>query len=58
MKNIAKICGQDKKNKVYRLLDFTDQERDVADPWYTGDFDKTYEDIVKGLEGLLNYLRV
>lgn len=58
VKNIAKICGQDKKNKVYRLLDFTDQKRDVADPWYTGDFDKTYEDIVKGLEGFLNYLKV
>ena len=56
LKNVAKICGRDKENKVYRLLDFTEKKRDVADPWYTGNFDKTYEDIVLGLEGFLRYL--
>lgn len=56
LKNIARICGRDKENKVYRLLDFTEEKRDVADPWYTGNFDKTYEDIVLGLEGFLRYL--
>lgn len=56
LKNVARICGKDKDNKIYRLLDFTDDKRDVADPWYTGNFDKTYEDIMKGLEGFLAYL--
>jgi protein-tyrosine phosphatase len=41
--------------KIFRLLDFTDEHRDVADPWYTGNFAKTYNDIVKGCKGLLNY---
>lgn len=58
MRNIARICGRDKDNKVYRLLDFTEEKRDVADPWYTGDFDKTYEDIILGLEGFLKYLKM
>ena len=56
LKNVARICGRDKDNKVYRLLDFTDDKRDVADPWYTGNFDKTYEDIMKGLEGFMAFL--
>lgn len=57
LRNLARICGPDKDNKVYRLLDFTDAKRDVADPWYTGDFEKTYEDIMLGLEGFLRHLR-
>ena len=56
LRNLARICGRDKDEKIYRLLDFTDDKRDVADPWYTGNFDKTYDDIVKGLEGFLQYL--
>ena len=56
LKNVARICGRDKDNKIYRLLDFTDDKRDVADPWYTGNFNKTYEDMMKGLEGFLAYL--
>lgn len=55
--DIKKIVGKDNKNKVYRLLDFSKNPRDIADPWYTGDFDKTYDDIVEGLEEFLNYLR-
>lgn len=55
--DIKKIVGKDNKNKVYRLLDFSKNPRDIADPWYTGDFDKTYDDIVEGLEAFLNYLR-
>lgn len=58
LKNIAKICGRDKDGKVYRLLDFTQKKRDVADPWYTGNFEKTYEDIMLGLEGFLEYLKL
>lgn len=57
LKNIVKICGPDKEKKVHRLLDFTEDKRDVADPWYTGDFNKTYGDIKKGLEAFLEYLK-
>ena len=57
LRNLAGICGTDSKHKVYRLLDFTEEKRDVADPWYTGNFDKTYDDIMLGLEGFLKYLR-
>ena len=54
--NIKRIIGEDNENKVYKLLDFSKSPRDIADPWYTGDFDKTYEDIEEGIEGFLEYL--
>ena len=53
IKNILKIIGEDKENKVYRLLDFSNNPRDIADPWYTGNFDKTYQDILEGCEAFL-----
>ena len=53
IKNILKIIGQDKENKVYRLLDFSNNPRDISDPWYTGNFDKTYEDILEGCNAFL-----
>lgn len=56
VRNVERICGKDKDGKVYRLLDFTKERRDVADPWYTGNFDRTYEDILMGLEAFLDYL--
>lgn len=52
-KNILRIIGKDSEGKVSLLLDYTDHPRDVADPWYTGDFEKTYEDVMAGCEGLL-----
>lgn len=55
-KNILRITGGDPENKVYLLLEFAGLSRDIADPWYTGDFDKTYEDIYKGCEALLHSL--
>ena len=55
-KNMQRIAGGDPLGKIYLLLDFTDSARDVADPWYTGDFDKTYEDVVRGCEALLDFL--
>ncbi len=55
--NIKNIVGEDKENKIYKLLDFSKQPRDIADPWWTGDFGKTYEDITEGLEGFLRYLK-
>lgn len=56
IKNIIRIIGKDDKNKVYRLLDFSKNPRDIADPWYTGKFDKTYIDIMEGLEAFIEYL--
>ena len=56
MRNIARIVGADASAEQIRLLDLTDEFRDVADPWYTGDFDQTYADIEKGCEALLEYL--
>lgn len=47
---------EDTERKVYRLLDFSECPRDIADPWYTGNFDETYNDIKEGLEGFLKYL--
>ena len=57
IKNIMRIVGEDPQKKVYRLLDFTGQPGDIADPWYTGDFDTTYEQVLAGCEGLLKELR-
>ncbi len=53
---IFNIIKSDPKNKVSRLLDFTNHPRDIADPWYTGNFDKTYSDIYQGCSELLNTL--
>jgi len=57
VKNIIRIIGHDINNKVYKLLDFSDNPRDIADPWYTGNFDKTYEDILEGCKSFLKYCK-
>lgn len=56
IQNMNKMLGGDNDNKIFRLLDFTEHKGDIADPWYTGDFDATYRDIAEGCEGLMNYL--
>ena len=56
IRNMGRICGGDPYGKFYRMLEFVGSQRDVADPWYTGDFDTTYRDIVEGLEGFLKFL--
>lgn len=53
IRNMLRILGKDPQHKVCRLLDYTDSPRDIADPWYTGNFDTTYEDILEGLQALL-----
>lgn len=53
IRNMLRILREDPENKVCRLLDFTGHPRDIADPWYTGNFDVTYEDIREGCEALL-----
>lgn len=52
LRNILRIIGEDKEHKVFRLLDFADGG-DIADPWYTGNFDETYTDVVRGCEAFL-----
>ena len=55
--NIKRIVGEDVDDKIYRLLDFSDTPRDIADPWYTGNFEITFNDIVEGCNGFLKYLK-
>ena len=54
MRNMMRIFGADPENKVSLLLDHTDRPGDVADPWYTGDFEATYRDVVEGCQQLLD----
>ncbi len=56
MRNIKNQLGSDAREKSYKLLEFADSDRDVADPWYTGDFETTYDDVRAGCEGLLAWL--
>ena len=57
LRNIDRIIGSDEYNKVSLLLDFAGRNgQSIADPWYTGDFDITYDDIKQGLDGFLEYL--
>ena len=54
--DILEIVGTDTENKVHRLLDFTEHPRNIRDPWYTGNFDESYEDINEGCQAFLEYL--
>lgn len=58
VRNTIRITGEDKDNKIKLLLDYAGYNgRSIADPWYTGDFTRTYEDIVAGLNGFISYLQ-
>lgn len=52
--NLYRMLGGDPQHKITKLLDWANIDRDVADPWYTGDFEKTYEDIEVGCTALLD----
>lgn len=56
IRGLRRIIKEDPEKKIYKLLDFARQDRDIADPWYTGNFDDTYDDILEGLQGLMKYL--
>lgn len=62
LRNLARMADNDMEGKVWKLLDFVapHPERlggeDISDPWYHGDFDRTYKEIVAGCEGLMRYL--
>lgn len=55
-RNMHRILGKDKENKIHKLMEYTGSNADVSDPWYTRDFDKCYKDIYSGCEALLNAL--
>lgn len=55
VRNIMRIFGEDKEGKVKKLMDFTSRGGSVADPWYTGDFESTYVDIVEGCQRLYEF---
>ncbi|MBQ8883904.1 MAG: low molecular weight phosphotyrosine protein phosphatase [Oscillospiraceae bacterium] len=58
VRNLKRIIPDDTKNKVFKLLDFTERKgEDIADPWYTGNFDETYNDVLEGCNGLLLKLK-
>ena len=54
--DMHRLFGSDPAGKLHLLLDFTDHPRDVADPWYTHDFDATWRDVNEGCEALLTHL--
>lgn len=55
VRNILRITGGDPEGKVSKLLDFAGKDDSIADPWYTGNFDETYDDVIKGCSCLLEY---
>lgn len=56
IRNMHRIFGSDPEGKIIRLLDLTDEKRDVADPWYTGNFEATYRDVTLGSEALIEHI--
>ena len=57
IRNMTRIAGgSDPQGKIYKLLTFAGKGNDVADPWYTGDFDATYRDVSEGCAAFLDYL--
>ena len=57
IRNMNRIADGDPDEKIYKLLSFAGIGRDVADPWYTGDFEATYQDVIAGCEGFLQFLK-
>ena len=55
-RNITRMVGGDPKGKVSLLLDWTDRPGEVADPWYTGNFDATWQDVTQGCRALLEQI--
>ena len=53
--DMLRLFGGDPDKKIHMLLEFAGLKREVADPWYTGNFDETYEDVMMGCKGLLEH---
>ena len=58
IRNMTRICGGDPEGKIRKLLDYTNRKGDVADPWYTGNFDATWRDVTEGCQCLLESLGI
>lgn len=56
LEDLNYIFKEDSAHKIYKLLKFCGKNRDVADPWYTGNFDLTYDDVSSGCKSLLDYI--
>ena len=56
LRGMQRICGGDPDGKLHLLMDFTSRPGEVADPWYTGDFDATWRDVEDGCQGLLAWV--
>ena len=56
IRNMSRVCGGDPEGKIRMLMDYTDRPGEVADPWYTGNFDATWRDVSEGCRGLLTAL--
>ena len=56
-RNMLRAFGRDTDGKLSLLMDYTERPGDVADPWYTGDFEETWRDVTEGCRGLLDYLK-
>lgn len=56
IRNMERICGGDPDRKIHMLMDYTDRPGEVADPWYTGNFDATWRDVLEGCTALLEIL--
>ncbi len=57
LRNLRRMLGEDTENKIHLLMEYTDRPGEVADPWYTGDFEETWQDVLAGCTGLLKQLR-
>ena len=57
IRNMLRIFGGDPDGKVTRLLSYAGSERDISDPWYTGEFGTTYNDVLEGCTAFLRYLQ-
>lgn len=57
IRNMQRICGGDGQHKIHRLLEYAESDADIADPWYTGNFEETYDDVLRGCNGLLREIR-
>ena len=56
-RNLKRIIGDDVDSKVYKAMSFVGESRDVKDPWYTGDFDETYDDVSRSCDALLELIK-
>ena len=56
LRNMRRILGNDAEGRIFNLLDFSDKPRDISDPWYTGDFETTFSDIMEGCQALLTVI--